>query len=184
MVVWLYGSMIIVVSEGRRRHWAREDGIKRAVTRLQVLRAQTKLNVKLLWLQSSIRCAGLVFSYPWYQSQSLSHAMWHGGESMAGEKRKTKTSTEVKRRYNAKTYTVISASVPKELAAAFKEKCAAEGVPQAQVIKQAIQAFLNPWTITLPRILMPARGSWWPAWCLWEGMLNCVRSILRPLGWC
>ena len=70
--------------------------------------------------------------------------MWHGGESMAGEKRKTKTSTEVKRRYNAETYTVISASVPKELAAAFKEKCAAEGVPQAQVIKQAIQAFLNP----------------------------------------
>ena len=58
-------------------------------------------------------------------------------------KRKTKTSTEVKRRYNDKTYTQISASVPKETAAAFKEKCAAEGIPQAQIIKKAIEDFLN-----------------------------------------
>lgn len=59
------------------------------------------------------------------------------------EKRKTHTSTDVKRRYNEKTYTLISASVPKETAAAFKEKCAAEGIPQAQIIKRAIEAFLN-----------------------------------------
>lgn len=61
---------------------------------------------------------------------------------MEGEKRKSRTSTAVKRRYNEKVYTVISASVPKETAAAFKEKCAAEGVPQAQVIKKAIEKFL------------------------------------------
>lgn len=62
---------------------------------------------------------------------------------MAEGKRKTKTSTAVKRRYNEKTYTMIAANVPKELAAAFKEKCAAEGISQAQIIKKAIEDFLN-----------------------------------------
>jgi hypothetical protein len=62
---------------------------------------------------------------------------------MPEAKRKTRTSTEVKRRYNEKTYTLISASVPKETAAAFKEKCAAEGIPQAQIIKKAIEDFLS-----------------------------------------
>lgn len=58
-------------------------------------------------------------------------------------KRKTTTSTEVKRRYNEKTYTKIFASVPKDLAAAFKAKCAAEGVSQARIIKAAIEEFLK-----------------------------------------
>ena len=62
---------------------------------------------------------------------------------MAEAKRKTHTSTAVKRRYNEKTYTIISASVPKETAAAFKAKCIAEGIPQAQVIKKAIDQFLK-----------------------------------------
>lgn len=62
---------------------------------------------------------------------------------MPEAKRKTRTSTEVKRRYNEKTYTLISASVPKETAAAFKAKCAAEGIPQAQIIKKAIKDFLS-----------------------------------------
>lgn len=61
---------------------------------------------------------------------------------MAETKRKTTTSTAVKRRYNEKTYTQIVASVPKETAAAFKAKCAAEGIPQAQIIKQAIEKYL------------------------------------------
>lgn len=61
---------------------------------------------------------------------------------MAEEKRKTTTSTAVKRRYNEKTYTQIVASVPKETAAAFKAKCAAEGISQAQIVKQAIERFL------------------------------------------
>lgn len=62
---------------------------------------------------------------------------------MPEAKRKTRTSTEVKRRYNEKTYTLISTSVPKETAAAFKAKCAAEGIPQAQIIKKAIEDFLS-----------------------------------------
>ena len=59
------------------------------------------------------------------------------------EKRKTRTSTEVKARYNQKTYDVISVRIPKAMAEAFKAKCTAEEVPQAQIIKQAIEDFLN-----------------------------------------
>lgn len=59
------------------------------------------------------------------------------------EKRKTHTSTEVKARYNKKAYDTISIRVPKELSAAFKEKCTKENIPQAQVIKKAIEDFLN-----------------------------------------
>ena len=61
---------------------------------------------------------------------------------MAETKRKTKTSTEVKSRYNAKVYDVLAVRIPKETAAAFKAKCAAEGIPQAQIVKQAIERFL------------------------------------------
>ncbi len=56
--------------------------------------------------------------------------------------RKTKTSTEVKSRYNRKTYDVISVRVTKDMAEAFKQKCTSEGVPQAQIIKKAIEDFL------------------------------------------
>lgn len=62
---------------------------------------------------------------------------------MSDTKRKTKTSTEVKTRYNKKTYDIIAVRVPKETAEAFKAKCAAEGISQAQVIKKAIEEFLK-----------------------------------------
>ena len=62
---------------------------------------------------------------------------------MKKKKRKNKTSTAVKTRYNEKVDDNISARVPKELASAFKEKCAAEGIPQAQIIKKAIEDFLS-----------------------------------------
>lgn len=57
-------------------------------------------------------------------------------------KRKTHTSSEVKRRYNQKTYGAVSVQLPKDLVARFKEKCKAEGISQAQVVKKAIEAFL------------------------------------------
>ncbi len=62
---------------------------------------------------------------------------------MPEEKRKTHTSTAVKQKYNEKTYDVISIRIPKDLAAAFKEKCAAEGVSQAGIIKVAIEEYLS-----------------------------------------
>lgn len=62
---------------------------------------------------------------------------------MAETKRKTKTSTAAKTRYNEKTYDVIAVRVPKSTAAVFRAKCAAEGVPQAQIIKNAIESFIS-----------------------------------------
>ncbi len=54
-----------------------------------------------------------------------------------------KTSTEVKNRYNDKAYTAITLRLPKDLVAAFKDKCEATGVPQRQVILEAIEEFLK-----------------------------------------
>ena len=59
------------------------------------------------------------------------------------KKRKTTTSSAVKARYNAKVYDRIGVALPKELVAAFKEKCAAEGISQAQIIKKAIEEYLD-----------------------------------------
>ena len=59
------------------------------------------------------------------------------------EKRKTKTSSAVKNRYNNRVYGSIIVRVPKEMAEAFKEKCAATGTAQAQVIKKAIEQFVG-----------------------------------------
>ena len=59
------------------------------------------------------------------------------------KKRKTTTSSAVKARYNAKVYDRIGVALPKELVAAFKEKCAKENVSQAQILKQAIEDYLK-----------------------------------------
>ena len=56
---------------------------------------------------------------------------------------KTKTSTEVKRRYNDRVYGKIQAELPKELVEEFKQKCKVEGVSQASVFKEAIEEFLD-----------------------------------------
>lgn len=58
-------------------------------------------------------------------------------------KRKTFTSTEVKRRYNNKVYAKVQAELPKELVEKFKEKCKAENISQAQVLREAIEKFLG-----------------------------------------
>ena len=59
------------------------------------------------------------------------------------EKRKTHTSSEIKRRYNQKTYGAVSVQLPKDLVAHFKEKCKADGISQAQIVKKAIEEFLG-----------------------------------------
>lgn len=59
------------------------------------------------------------------------------------KKRKTHTSTAVKRRYNDKSYDRISYSEKKEIAEAFKSKCAEKGIPQAQILKKAVHDFLE-----------------------------------------
>ncbi len=57
--------------------------------------------------------------------------------------RKTKTSSAVKNRYNSKVYSSVTAMLPKDLVAQFKEKCKEVGVSQAQVVKKAIETFLE-----------------------------------------
>ena len=59
------------------------------------------------------------------------------------EEKKPHTSAAVKRRYNNKVYASVAVQLPKDLVAEFKAKCAAEGVSQASVVKEAIEAFLN-----------------------------------------
>ena len=54
-----------------------------------------------------------------------------------------KTSTEVKNRYNEKAYTAITVRLPKDLAKEFKEKAEAAGIPQRQIIIEAVEKFLG-----------------------------------------
>lgn len=56
---------------------------------------------------------------------------------------KTKTSTQVKDRYNKKTYDLIAVHVKKEIAQKFKAKCKKENITQASIIHNAIDEFLR-----------------------------------------
>ena len=62
---------------------------------------------------------------------------------MNEEKRKTHTSTEVKRRYNQKNYSQIIVSVKKDTAKKFRAKCEEKGISYSQVLKKAIEEFLS-----------------------------------------
>lgn len=59
------------------------------------------------------------------------------------EKKKTFTSTEVKRRYNEKVYSQISFSAPKDLVEEFRELCKKMGISQASVFKKFIGEFIE-----------------------------------------
>lgn len=58
-------------------------------------------------------------------------------------KRKTHTSTEVKSRYNKKTYDRISLYVHKDKAQAYKAKCEEKGIAYSEPLHKAIDDFLN-----------------------------------------
>lgn len=59
------------------------------------------------------------------------------------EKKKTFTSTEVKRRYNEKVYSQISFSAPKDLVEEFRELCKEMKISQASVFKKFIADFVE-----------------------------------------
>lgn len=59
------------------------------------------------------------------------------------EKKKTFTSTEVKRRYNEKVYSQISFPAPKDLVEEFREICRNIGISQASVFKKFIADFVE-----------------------------------------
>lgn len=74
------------------------------------------------------------------------YAMQEKIEKTAKTKKKRaceKTSYEIRKRWNKANYTRIVADVKKEDAARFKEKCIAEGVSQAAILKEAIYKFLD-----------------------------------------
>lgn len=58
-------------------------------------------------------------------------------------KRKTTTSTEVKRRYNDKVYAWVRAELPKDTVTAFRAKCQERGISQARVLLESIERFLR-----------------------------------------
>ena len=55
----------------------------------------------------------------------------------------SKTSWQVKKRYNDKTYKRVNADLPKDLVDAFKAKCKETGDSQARIIKTAIEEYLK-----------------------------------------
>ena len=55
----------------------------------------------------------------------------------------SKTSWQVKQRYNNKMYKRVNADLPKDLVDAFKAKCKETGDSQAQIIKSAIEEYLK-----------------------------------------
>ena len=57
---------------------------------------------------------------------------------------KTKTSSEVKNRYNAKTYKRFTVSVKKDLADAFEKKLKEKGIDNySTIFHEAIDRFMN-----------------------------------------
>ena len=61
---------------------------------------------------------------------------------MGERKRRTRTSTEVKGRYNKKAYEAIKVLVPKEMGVRFKEKVKENGDSMASVVRKAIGEYL------------------------------------------
>lgn len=59
------------------------------------------------------------------------------------KKRKTVTSSAVKARYNAKAYDRIVLNVRKDIAAAYRAKCDASGIPYSKLLHEAIEKFLD-----------------------------------------
>ena len=65
------------------------------------------------------------------------------GDDIAMAKRKTHTSSEVKNRYNTKTYDRITVSVKKNIAKRYKEKCDRLSITRSEPIHNAIDQFLR-----------------------------------------
>lgn len=79
----------------------------------------------------------------YFNHQGKKGAARVNAEHQSAPKRKTTTSTAVKAKYNKKTYSQILIQLPKETAAAFRAKCTAEGVPQTQILRGAIEEYLK-----------------------------------------
>lgn len=60
-----------------------------------------------------------------------------------------KTSSQVKQRYNQKTYKLFGANISKELAESFTEQLKKDRITKAEFIRNAIENYLKkPWKST------------------------------------
>ena len=71
-----------------------------------------------------------------------------------------KTSYEVRKRYEDKVYSMISARIPKEIAERFRTVTAERGDSQAAIIKEAIANYLITTPTILPRCRRQFCGRW------------------------
>lgn len=55
----------------------------------------------------------------------------------------SKTSWQVKDKYNKKTYRSFRTQIPIDLAEKFAEKCKSEGVSMTEVIKRGMEKFIE-----------------------------------------
>lgn len=55
----------------------------------------------------------------------------------------SRTSWQVKKRYNEKVYSRIEFQLEKELVKDFRDKCKKNGISQASVIREAMKKFLS-----------------------------------------
>ena len=55
----------------------------------------------------------------------------------------SKTSTDVKNRWNAKHYSQLTFRLEKNLVEKFKKKCKSENIPMAEILRDAIRKFLE-----------------------------------------
>jgi NAD(P)H-flavin reductase len=58
-------------------------------------------------------------------------------------KRKTHTSSTVKRRYNDKTYSRVYADLPKKLVADFRQSVTEQGVSMSSILQRAVEQFVD-----------------------------------------
>lgn len=47
------------------------------------------------------------------------------------------------RKYNERNYSQVTVHAPKDLCAAFKAQCRKQGVSQAEILKEAMQKFVD-----------------------------------------
>lgn len=87
------------------------------------------------------RARGLRADGPVLAECEVSHS-GQGERRDTGVMSRSRTSTEVKRRYNEKAYSMLAAQLPKQLVTDFKDKCRSQGISQASVIRNALERFV------------------------------------------
>ena len=90
------------------------------------------------WRRVVKRGRGVANRLTYRRRYSIMDIVKEGGESMVSDAQR-----KASRKYDAKTYTMVSVRLKKELVTRFKAKCLEDGISQAHVIKEAIEKYLG-----------------------------------------